>query len=105
MKCVRYILLCLCFLTLRATVNEPFRWEVFSGYRNDRIHQHTPILSEIYRDVEFWENGLVLKAIHRDLAFFLKGSYSALITHGWAADVAGYFGYAVNLTTDRTYKR
>src|SRR5579864_2924310 len=49
-------------------------------------------------------NGLVLKAIHRDLAFFLKGSYSALITHGWAADVAGYFGYAVNLTTDRTYK-
>ena len=76
-----YSLLLFC-LPLAATVNEPLRVEVFSGYRNDRIHWHlqqggegTLFYSEIYRDVEFWENGLMLKAIHRDLSFFLKGSY------------------------------
>jgi hypothetical protein len=118
-----------------ATVNEPFRWEFLSGYRNDRLHWHlqtggTGLLntSEIYRDVQFWENGLTIKTIHRDLVLFLRGSYAAFgkggtvferyanlsyatdqprfqfNTDGWAADTSGYFGYAVNLTTDRTYK-
>ena len=120
--------------SLFATVNEPFRWEFLSGYRNDRLHWHlqtggTGLLntSEIYRDVQFWENGLTIKTINRDLVIFLCGSYGAFgkgtvferyanlpftsdepqfrfATSGWAADTTGYFGYAVNLTTDRTYK-
>lgn len=115
---------------LYATVNEPLRCEIFSGYRNDRIHWHLQdpgeggelTYSELYRDVEFWENGLVLKVIHRDLVFFLRGAYGTFgrgtvfqrypnidtrftfDTDGWSADGTGYFGYAVNLTTDRTYK-
>jgi len=97
---------------LAATVNEPLRCEVFSGYRNDRIHWYLPGQSTLYRNVQFWENGLTLKAIHRDLTFFMRGSYSAFgkgtvsqtPTSGWAADAAGYFGYAVNLTADRLYR-
>lgn len=122
------------FLPLAATVNEPLSVEMFSGYRNDRIHWHLQeggegilFYSELYRDVEFWENGLTFKAIHRDLSFFLRGSYAAFgkgnvfqryanqsfatdqpkfhgDTKGWAADGSGYFGYAANLTADRTYK-
>lgn len=128
-----YSLLLFC-LPLAATVNEPLRAELFSGYRNDRIHWHlqqggagTLFYSELYRDVEFWENGLMFKGIHRDLTFFLKGSYGTFgrgsvfqryanqnfatdepqfqgTTDGWVADGSGYFGYAVNLTADRTYK-
>lgn len=121
--------------SLFATVNEPLRIEVFSGYRNDRIHWHlkTPgednslTYTELARNVQFWTNGLVLKAIHRDLTFYIRGSYGAFgkgtlyqryynlpftsespqyqfNTDGWAADAAGYVGYAVNLTADRTYK-
>ncbi len=120
---------------LFSTVNEPLRCEIFSGYRNDRIHWHlqdpgdegTLTYSELYRDIEYWENGLVFKAIHRDLTFFLRGAYGAFgrgtlfqhyknspfasephrfqfQTEGWTADATGYFGYAVNLTPDRTYK-
>ncbi|MBX7065828.1 MAG: hypothetical protein K1X28_01225 [Parachlamydiales bacterium] len=108
--------------SLFATVNEPLRWEFFSGYRNDRIHWHLQepgdgglvTHSEVYRDVQYWLNGLVLKVIHRDLVFFARGAYGAfgkgklihphMATHGWCADASGYFGYAVNLTADRTYK-
>jgi hypothetical protein len=115
--------------SLLATVNEPLRCEWFSGYRNDRIHWHlqdpgeggTLLYSELYRDVEYWENGLTFKVIHRDLSFFLRGSYGAFgegtlfqrppgaprIRHGtdgWVADASGYFGYAVNLTADRLYQ-
>lgn len=121
-----------CAFTLFASVNEPLRWEVFSGYRNDRIHWHLQeagdsgalTYSEVYRDVQYWLNGLVLKVIHRDLTFFLRGAYGAFgkgdmtqrfaslssdpqVSHntsGWCADVSGYFGYAVNLTADRVYK-
>ncbi len=115
---------------LFATVNEPLRWEIFSGYRNDRTHWHlqdpgdggTLTYSELYRDIEYWENGLVLKVIHRDLTFFLRGAYGTFgkgavyqrypetqtrtrsTTSGWTADGSGYFGYAVNLSADRTYK-
>ena len=78
--------------------------------------------SEIYRDVEYWENGLAFKVIYRDLTFFLSGAYGTFgrgtvyqryadfpsrfhfKTDGWSADGTGYFGYAVNLTADRTYK-
>ncbi len=100
--------------SLFATVNEPLRWEFFSGYRNDHIHWHLEETGEIYRDVQFWLNGLVLNVIHRDLSFFLRGAYGAfgrgkeerahLSTTGWCADASGYFGYAINLTADRTYK-
>jgi hypothetical protein len=114
--------------TAVATVNQPLRVEAFSGYRNDRIHWYlkTPgydnslTYKELAKDVQFWTNGLTLKAIHRDLSFFLRGSYGAFgrgtadqkyvdfsetsSTSGWAADALGYFGYAVNLTADRTYK-
>jgi hypothetical protein len=115
---------------LFATVNEPLRWEILSGYRNDRTHWHLQdpgegaaiTYSELYRDIEYWENGLVLKVIHRDLTFFLRGAYGTFgrgtayqrypeiqtrthtSTTGWTADGSGYFGYAVNLTADRTYK-
>ncbi|MBU6382921.1 MAG: hypothetical protein KGQ49_03990 [Verrucomicrobia bacterium] len=119
--------------SLWATVNEPLRWEIFSGYRNDRIHWHLQepgeegalTLSEVYRDVQYWLNGLVLKAIHRDLVVFVRGAYGAFgkgkltqryepmnpadphihsSTDGWCADASGYVGYAVNLTADRPYK-
>lgn len=126
---MRYFLL-LFASSLLATVNEPLRCEWFSGYRNDRIHWHlkvpdqtseASVYSELYRDVEYWENGLTFKVIHRDLSFFLRGSYGTFgegtlfqkipngprnqySTDGWVADASGYFGYAVNLTADRTYK-
>ena len=123
-----------CGTALFATVNEPLRWEVFSGYRNDRIHWHLQdpgdsgalLYRELYRDIQYWENGLALKVIHRDLVFFLRGAYGGFgrgnvfqkyasqpsvedprfqfCTEGWTADGSGYFGYAVNLTADRTYK-
>lgn len=120
---------------LNATVNEPLRLEFFSGYRNDRIHWHLQnpgsdnrlIYRELYRDIQYWENGLTLKVIHRDLSFFLRGAFGGFgrgnlfqrygtsaffqenpefqfSTDGWTADGSGYFGYAVNLTADRTYK-
>jgi hypothetical protein len=125
---MRLLLLFLFASSLFATVNEPLRFELFSGYRNDRIHWHLQepgegaaiTYSELYRDIEYWENGLTLKVIHRDLTFFLRGAYGtfgqgALLekipppsirfgTDGWTADGSGYFGYAVNLTEDRTYK-
>ncbi|MBI3901251.1 MAG: hypothetical protein HY324_03760 [Chlamydiia bacterium] len=120
-------------LPLIATVNEPLRLSLFSGYRNDRLHWHlqnggTGVLtySELYRNLQFWENGLDLRFIHRDLAFFLKGSYAAFgrgklfqtydhlsftplapqfqfHSQAWAADVSGIFSYAVDLTPDRLY--
>lgn len=126
---MRFLLPLLFATSLFATVNEPLRWELFSGYRNDRIHWHLQefgeagaiTYSELYRDIEYWENGLVFKVIHRDLSFFLRGAYGTFGrgtlfektpgeanqrfgTNGWTADGTGYFGYAVNLTADRTYK-
>jgi hypothetical protein len=118
-----------------ATVNEPIRWEWLTGYRNDRIHWHLQSpgdsgalsYSERYTNIEFWENQLALRVIHRDFALYLEGSYAAFgkgdlmqrfanlsyatdqphlkfNTDGWAADGNGWLGYAVNLTADRTYK-
>lgn len=125
----------LMFTTLFASINDPLRIEVFSGYRNDRIHWHlrepgeegSLTYRELYRNIEYWENGLSFKVVHRDLSFFMKGSYGTFgkgtltqryanlpftsedlyfqfNTNGWVADVSGYMGYAVNLTADRTYK-
>lgn len=122
-------------LALFATVNEPLRVELYTGYRNDRLHwhlkqpgEHGPLTySELYRDLQFWENGISFKVIHRDLFFFLKGNYGGFgngdlfqrfadlsftseeprfqfNANGWSADGSGSFGYAVNLTSDRTYK-
>lgn len=122
-------------LSLLATVNEPLRVELFTGYRNDRLHWHIKqpgdhghlTYSELYRDLQFWENGITFKAIHRDLFFFLKGDYGIFgrgdlfqryanlsftseeprfqfNPNGWSADGSGSFGYTVNLTADRTYK-
>lgn len=111
------------------------RCEIFSGYRNDRQHWHLQdpgvggvlTYSELARDVQFWENGICFKTIHRDFVFNIKGSYAAFgrgsvferfaqldftaeqphfhfSSHGFAADTSGYIGLAVNLTPDRTYK-
>lgn len=109
---MKYLFPLLLTAVLSATVNEPLRCEFFSGYRNDRIHWYLPTQSELYRNVQYWENGLTLKAIHRDLTFFMRGSYGAfgrgtvshVSTSGWTADAIGYFGYAVNLTADRLYR-
>jgi hypothetical protein len=119
---------------LFASVNEPLRGELFSGYRSDRLHWHLVqpaggalTYTELYRDVQYWENGLTFKVVHRDVTFFLRGAYGVFgagnlnqkysnlsftsdqphfifDTDGWTADGSGYFGYAVNLTADRTYK-
>jgi hypothetical protein len=120
---------------LLATVNEPFRWEIQTGYRNDHLHWHLQdagdvgelLYDEKYDNLQFWENQLTIKVIHRDLALYVRGGYAAFgsgtlhqqfsnlsyatdqpqfvfPTNGWAADGTGYFGYAVNLTPDRTYR-
>ncbi len=83
--------------------------------------------TELYRDVEFWQNGLSLRVIHRDFTFFLGGAYGTFgrgtlyqtysdlpftsehpqfefNTEGFSADGSGYVGYAVNLTEGRTYE-
>ncbi|OGN56832.1 MAG: hypothetical protein A3D96_07380 [Chlamydiae bacterium RIFCSPHIGHO2_12_FULL_44_59] len=121
---------CLIFFisVLSATVNEPPRVEWSGGYRNDRIHWHLQdpappsalTYSELYRNIEYWENGLTFSRIYRDLTIYLRGTYAVFgkgsvfqnfpsvatlqyATSGWAADVEGYFGYAVDLTEDRVY--
>lgn len=127
------LLFLICAASLQASLNEPLRAEWFTGYRNDQIHWHlqnetgATLYTEHYRDVQFWENGLVLKTIHRDVAFLARGSYSAFgkgnlsetyrqlsftpdlvsfqsHTSGWAADAMGYISYGVNLTEGRLYK-
>jgi hypothetical protein len=109
-------------ILLFATVNEPLRLELLSGYRNDSIHWHVEgdgsTYSEKYSGVQFWENELALRSIHRDIVFYARGGYSAfgagtmkqtpsevqVSTSGWALDGVSHFGYAVNLTPDRLYK-
>jgi hypothetical protein len=82
---------------------------------------------EKYRDLQFWENSLLLSSTYRDLYFLLQGQYAALGSgsmnqrfgqlsftqddlffqfgaRGWAADGVAHIGYSVNLTPDRTYK-
>ena len=87
-------------LTLLATLNEPLRMQLLSGYRNDHIHSH----AEEFNQIQFWENSLSLKAIHRDLTFYARGSGSAFGDgSGWALDGTSYIGYGVNLTPDRFY--
>lgn len=124
-----------CFLfPLFSTVNEPLKVSFYSGYRNDKLHSHLQeggtgltTYSENEKGIEFWQNGIYLKTIHRDFAFYLQGNYSAFgrgnvtqkyknvsftgdplnfsySTTGFATDAEGLFGYAVNLTPDRTYK-
>ena len=122
-------------LSLFATVNDPIRCEIMTGYRNDRLHWHLQSpgdsgalsYSERYTNLNFWDNELVIRAIHRDLVLYLQGGYAAFGTgdlvqryanlsyatdqphlqfdnNSWAADAMGYVGYAVNLTAGRTYK-
>jgi hypothetical protein len=95
-------------LSLFATVNEPICWKLMSGYRNDHIHYYSKELNEELTDIEFWENALSLKAINRDLTFYLKGGGSAFGkeggSRGFSTDGTGYLGYAVNLTAERLYQ-
>ena len=133
----RYFLISFLLLSsLWGSFSEPTRWEYATGYRNDRLHWHLQNpgdggklnYSEVYRDLQFWENALSLIVYHRDIYFFLGGDYSAfgqggrltqryadlsyttdqphftLAPKGWAADGTGHFGYCVNLTDGRTYK-
>lgn len=110
--------------------------EYASGYRNDRLHWHLQDpedggalrYSEVYRDLQFWQNVLSLTVYHRDVYFFVSGGYGAFgvggevrqkyadlsftgdrikfwfTPKGWAADGVGHFGYCVNLTDGRLYK-
>ncbi len=122
-------------VSLYATVNEPLSCEWATGYRNDNFHWHLKnagddaalTFSEHYRDVQFWQNDLTLRAIHRDLTFWVQGGYGVFgrgslqttwdqlsfareapqftsPTQGWAAHAQGYFGFAVNLTSGRFYQ-
>ena len=128
-KC--WLLLFLPYSIACASVNEPMRWEIESGYRNDALHWHDKkgedlVDSERCRDLQFWENALLFKVIYRDIAVFAKGAYGALGSGsmkqaysnlsftqespsftfhgtGWTLDGWGYFGYSVNLTAERTY--
>ena len=132
MKILSYLLFWVPLSIAWGSVNEPMRWEIDSGYRNDTLHWHLKqndrlIYSEHNRNLQFWENALSIRVIYRDLAVFIKGAYGALgrgsleqrytnlnftsepisfsfHSTGWTADGWGYFGYAVNLTPDRTYK-
>jgi hypothetical protein len=119
---------------LGASVNEPMRWEWQTGYRNDNLHWHLQTggeegllkYSEHYRNLQFWENALNFRVIHRDITFFLRGagsfglgslkqfyanqSYTSetpnlyFNTKPWTLEGSTYLGYAVNLTADRFYK-
>lgn len=132
MRCIYFIFLIRC--SLFATVNEPFRMDFSTGYRNDRVHWHLSVpgtsqvtYTEIYRNVQFWQNQVTLQGIHRDIFFLIDGSYGAFgkgdlsqkyantsfalneptfqfDTQGWVGDVCACLGYTVNLTANRTYK-
>lgn len=116
------------------SVSEPMRWEWQTGYRNDAFHWHLQdsgdesllTYSEHDRNLQAWENALSLRVIYRDIALFARGA--SAFGHGslkqrfahlsftseeplfsfhtafWTLDGEGTFGYAVNLTPDRTYK-
>ena len=107
--------------SLFATVNEPLRWEWSMGYRSDDFHWHllestdgSSLYTEHYPTLQFWQNNLQLRVVHRDLTFFAQGGVGAfgsglqeplnIPTKGLAADGLGWFGYAVNLTADRFYR-
>lgn len=122
--------------SLWASFSEPTRWDYATGYRNDRLHWHLQNpgdggalkYSEIYRDLQFWQNALSMTVYQRDIYFFLSGSYSAFgqggklrqrygeldftteeprfafTPSGWAADGEARLGYCVNLTDGRIYK-
>ena len=100
---MRYWFLLFIASSLLATVNQPLRMKLLTGYRNDHIHWKEGEL----KNVQFWENDLAFKVIHRDLSFYVQGGSSVFgrgeETQGWAVDGTGYFGYAVNLTADRLY--
>ena len=130
----RYLLSCLLLSSqLWGSFSEPTRWEYSTGYRNDRLHWHlrkegSLSYSEVYRNLQFWENALSLTLYQRDIYLFIGGDYSAFgqggtvtqryanlsyasnephftfTPEGWAADGTGHFGYCVNLTDGRTYK-
>ncbi len=133
---------CFCFFflatisSLFASFSEPTRWEYTTGYRNDRLHWHLKdpgdgcalFYSEIYKNLQFWQNALSMTVYQRDIYFFLSGAYSAfgvggevrqrygeldftkkeprfLFTpKGWAADGEARLGYCINLTDGRIYK-
>lgn len=94
---------------LVATVNEPMRWEWLTGYRTDHFHWYlkkegNTVSSEKISHLQSWENALQFRAIHRDLFVLARGAYAFGKAKLSASEILGSFGYAVNLTPDRTYK-
>lgn len=117
---------------LQATVNEPFRIEYWTGYQQDKVHWHVReggeggrlLYTEEMRGLEFWENGIGIETIVRDLFAAVEGSFSCLgrgsgtqsfgelggdpefsfSCDGYGGNAQGALGYAVNLTAQRTYK-
>ena len=79
----RWIYTLIPYSILCGSVNEPLRWEWETGYRNDTLHGilKNPAdtgdvsYSEHYRDLQYWENALTFRAIHRDIAIFVRASY------------------------------
>lgn len=135
---IHWLLLSLSFFSspLWASFSEQVRLQYSTGYRNDQFHWHMQdpgdggklLYSEAYKNLQFWENALSLTVYHRDIYFFLSGSYAAFeqggsvrqrygelayasnqprftfTPNGWAADGSGHFGYCINLTDGRLYK-
>ena len=110
MEIYRYLVIAvLCSSVAWTTVNEPMRLEWLTGYRNDHLHWHLKkddavIARKRLSDLQFWENALQVRVLHRDLYVQARGLYALGKGALSASELLGVFGYAVNLTPDRTYK-
>ena len=108
MEISRYLVIFFSLCSLAwGTVNEPLRCEGLTGYRKDRIHWHLKHegekISQKKSNLDFWENALQLRVIHRDLYLFARGAYG-FGKEKQTSEALGSLGYAVLLTPDRTYK-
>ena len=104
MEIARYLVALGITSSLFGTFSEPLRWEWQTGYRHDELHWHVQASrGEDLKNLQFWENALVVCSIYRDIAIYAKaaGGYGK---SGSTFDALGTFGYTVTLTPMRTYQ-